>query len=334
MKGKKEVVSIIASLLVFILLIQGAGRLLIPELDVSGTNWKSYRMEPENSVQVLFVGSSVVFCDIAPAVVYKESGITSYLIAGPEQTMPISYYFIREACKTQKPEAVFVELKGLFFAQYGEHTIANLAFLPNSLNRLEAVFRTARREDIPGLLFPVLDYHERWNDLTLAELQERMKPARISENAGYMARNFTNVQDGVQTYRPNGEYAEECARYLRRISSFCEEQGISLYLFFAPVTTTVDSQAKAWVASILPELNISGCYDFSTEEAFTEIGLDMQTDWSDDLHLNVKGSERFSAFLGNLLIEEGFQQADVSDRSLYDIWSRRVSAFYDGGSGS
>lgn len=325
MGQKKEVRSFLAALLIFFLLFQGAGYLLLPELDVSGTNWKSYKKEPKNSIQVMFVGSSVVFCDISPAAIYETSGITSYLIAGPEQTMPVSYYYIREACKTQKPEAIFVELKGLFFAQYGEHTIANFAFLPHDMNRLEAVFHAARREDIPGLLFPVLDFHDRWNDISINELQERLKPTEVSANAGYMQRDQVEEQNAVTSFHPNEDYLAECAAYLKKISQYCNEQGIRLYLFFAPVTDTVDQETKKWVESLIKDLCIVDYYDFSREDAFRKIRLDMKTDWADVLHLNAVGTKKFSVFLANLLRAEGIQPCDHEDQ---ELWEMRIRELY------
>ncbi len=322
---KNEVKSFLIAIMVFFLLFQGVGYLLLPELDISGTNWKSYKKEPQNSIQVMFVGSSVVFCDISPAAVYETSGITSYLIAGPEQTMPVSYYYIREACKTQKPEAIFVELKGLFFAQYGEHTIANFAFMPHDMNRLEAIFHAARKEDIPGLLFPVLDFHDRWNDISLNELQERAKATKASVNAGYMQRNQVSEQQAVTSFHPNGEYMEECVTYLRKISQFCNEQGIKLYLFFAPVTDTVDQKTKEWVELLVKELNITDYYDFSNEAAFQKIGLDMKTDWADVLHLNADGTAKFSSFLAKLLRAEGIQPCDRED---IELWEMRIRELY------
>ena len=322
MDKKKEARSVLAALLVFFLLFQGAGFLLLPELDISGTNWKSYKKEPHNGIQVMFVGSSVVFCDVSPAAVYKASGITSYLITGPQQTMPISYYFIREACKTQKPEAIFVELKGLFFAQHGKHTIANFAFMPLGLNRLEAIFHAARREDIPGLLFPVLSFHDRWNKLTVKELQERVRAAQISTNAGYMESDLVEEQGEITTIHPDTSYVEECVEYLKRIDRYCSEQGIRLYLYFAPVTDTVDLDAKDWVAALVQELNVAGYYDFSNEQAFQEIGLDKKTDWEDVIHLNTNGAIKFSSFLAKLIQSEGIQPGDNVDTAL---WETRVA---------
>ena len=304
---KKEARSLLAALLVFLLLLQGAGYLLLPELDISGTNWRSYKKEPENSIQVMFVGSSVVFCDVSPAAVYKASGITSYLITGPQQTMPISYYFIREACKTQNPEAIFVELKGLFFAQHGKHTISNFAFMPHGINRLEAIFCAAYREDIPGLLFPILSFHDRWNDLTISELRERAQASQVSVNAGYMESGLVEEQGELTSYHPSMEYTEECVAYLKRIDQFCSQQGIKLYLYFAPVTDTVDQETKNWVASLVQEMNIAGYYDFSNDQAFQEIGLDKKTDWEDLLHLNTNGAKKFSSFLANLMMNDGIQ---------------------------
>ena len=321
---QRELVSAILALALLFTLLQGAGFLLLPELDVSGTNWKSYQKEPEQSIQVLFVGSSVVFCNISPAVIYRESGITSYLIAGPEQSMPVSYYYIREACKTQKPDAIFVELKGLFFPQYGDYTVANLVFLPRGVNRFEAMIKTARREDLPGLLFPVLDYHERWNDLTLGELRERLKPAQVSSNAGYMPLYSLQEQREINSFHPDGEYIAECVRYLRKIDAYCTENGIALYLFFAPVTNTVDKDTKDWIAALTQELKIAGYFDFSTEESFRSIGLKLDSDWSDDLHLNTSGAEQFSIFLGRFLLDKGIPSNKTADQIL---WRLRVEDF-------
>ena len=283
-------------------------------------------MEPENSVQVLFVGSSIVFCDIVPAVIFQETGITSYLVAGPQQTMPIAYYCIREACKTQKPEAVFVELRSLFFPQYGEHTIANYAFMPRGLNRLEAILKTARKEDVPGLLFPVLDYHDRWNDITWSELSERLRPATVSANAGYMKLEYAEEQGEITSSHPDTSYTRECVSYLKKISDFCSEQGISLYVFYAPATNTVDQETKDKVIQLIRGLNISGYYDYTTEEALQEIGLDKKVDWADDIHLNGSGAEVFSAYLGKLLDAEGLKPSHL-DLNL-SIWLLRINDFY------
>ena len=324
MRVKKEVFSFLAALVLFLILFQETGYLLLPELDVSGTDWKSYRKEPENSIQVMFVGSSVVFCDIVPAVIFEESGITSYMIAGPEQTIPISYYYIREACKTQKPEVVCVELKGLFFSQYAEHTIANLAFMPRGLNRLEAVFKTAREEDISGLLFPVLNYHDRWNDLTVEEVKKRLKPAQISMNAGYMQQDYFQAQGPVKTYHPGEEYTETCILYLHKIAEYCHDNDIKLYLFLAPMVTTFDQETKNKISLLAEGLNVN-YYDFSNEEAFQKIGLDKNTDWFDDIHLNSSGARCFSVFLASLLKNEGIRPNNQADES---IWNKRIKDFY------
>ena len=328
MNKKKEVRSILIALFALLILLQGAGYLLTPELDVSGTNWKSYKNEPENSIQVMFVGSSAVFCNIAPAVVYETSGITSYLITGPEQTMPISYYYIREACQTQKPEAIFVELKGLFFPQYGEHTIANFAFMPTGWNKYDAIVHAARREDIPGLLFPVLDFHDRWNDLTFNELHERFQPAEASVNAGFMRRDDFEAQGEITAFHPSGDYIDECAAYLKKIGIYCNEQGIKLYLFFAPVINTVDDETKRWVQSLVQEMNVTGYYDFSREDALLEIGLNKSRDWADNIHLSTHGAECFSEYLANLLVTEGIKPVQLSNTAL---WEARIEGFYSSG---
>ena len=80
-----------------VLVVYRAGVLFTPKRTDYGAVWGMYQDEPENSTDVLFFGSSLAYSDIAPAVLYEECGLTSFVMAGPLQTMPVTYYYVREA---------------------------------------------------------------------------------------------------------------------------------------------------------------------------------------------------------------------------------------------
>ena len=88
----------IAALILFSIL---AGDALTPLRTAYGSTWDMYEKEPQRSIDVMFFGSSVVYCDVCPAVLWRESGVTSYVMAGPEQTIPVTYRYIRQALRTQ-----------------------------------------------------------------------------------------------------------------------------------------------------------------------------------------------------------------------------------------
>lgn len=92
MKKKKEALAVVVTAALLAALLHGAGWLLLPYADYNGTDWRRYAREPENSVDVLYVGSSLVFCDLDPVGIYGRCGVTGFNVAGPQQSMAISYY--------------------------------------------------------------------------------------------------------------------------------------------------------------------------------------------------------------------------------------------------
>ena len=143
MRKRREIAAFLAALLLFLLLSWGAGWLLRPNRTEFGSMWAAYLREPKNSVDVLFFGSSLVYCDIAPAWIWDESGLQSYVMAGPEQTIPLTYYYIREACRSQKPQTVMLEATGMFYQKYQNYTRANIGYMPLTGNRIAATFAAA-----------------------------------------------------------------------------------------------------------------------------------------------------------------------------------------------
>ncbi len=147
-------------ILLFILGINFLGGLLMPVRANFGSNWENYTQEPKNSIDVLFLGSSMAYCNVNPAVIYRQSGLTSYVVAGPELSMPITYYYLREALRTQSPQAVCLEVNALFFGKTTGFTKVTVGYMPWSWNRLQATFRAAEPELWFGLLFPIYFYHD------------------------------------------------------------------------------------------------------------------------------------------------------------------------------
>ena len=90
MKKKKEALAVVVTAALLAALLHGAGWLLLPYADYNGTDWRRYAREPENSVDVLYVGSSLVFCDLDPVGIYGRCGVTGFNVAGPQQSMAIS----------------------------------------------------------------------------------------------------------------------------------------------------------------------------------------------------------------------------------------------------
>lgn len=322
MKRCRETISILLAVILLVALLLAAGWALLPKIYISGIDWDAYSREPENSIDVFWVGSSMVFCDVAPGAVYESSGITGYVVAGPEQTIPVSYYYIREACKTQSPKAIFVELGGMFFTRFEEHTASNIAFMPRGFNRLQATCNATNREDVPGLFLPVITYHSRWNSVTAGELMDKLR-TNVSDTAGYQLQRECEPQTEISYRELTVSYYDRSLEYLKKISGYCEENGIELYLYFAPTMARTPDDLREKLEEDISGLNIAGYIDFNTEENFAALSLDAERDWVDGLHLNMGGAKKLSADFARRLMEAGFSPTENADAGL---WQTRVEA--------
>lgn len=298
-RKKREIISILLAALLLLALLLGAGWALLPKVYLSGTDWQRYRLEPEDSVDVFYVGSSMVYCDVIPAAAYEQTGLTGYVIGGPEQTIPLAYYAILQGLETQSPRAVALELDGMFFTAAEQHAPENLAFMPRGRIRLEGTLRAVQREDVPGLLLPVLAYHDRWNSLTIGELRDKLSP-EPDPWRGYML--YTEAQPQTAFSERTGDTAgyAEALTYLGKIAALCRERDIALYLYLAPCTDRLDADTRALLERDAAALG-APLRDFSAPEEMEAMGLDMQTDFLDALHLNRSGAEKFSRALGDRL---------------------------------
>ena len=88
----------------------------------------------ENSVDVLFLGASQMYCGINAQKLTDEYGILSYDFGGGGQSLMISYYYLQEALKHQKPHLVCVEVCKLFDADITSlNMIQNYPAMPMTL---------------------------------------------------------------------------------------------------------------------------------------------------------------------------------------------------------
>lgn len=334
---KKELLGLLCLLLALAIFCAAAIPVLTPKRHDYGAVWGMFNEEPKNSTDVMFLGSSLVYCDVVPSVLYEETGITFFVMAGPSQTMPITYRYLRETCKTQSPSHVFIEATGMIHEQENRHTKVNLTYMPWSANRLIPTFEETLTEggDTPeataqleknakiGLLWPLYAYHDRWDELTLRDFKEGLLGSDPDPLAGY---TFLDHIEEIEefTVREFDEDLENYARnvsYAQKIVEYCEENGITPVFFISPTTNRLSDE---WAEKIKSDLTALGADFIDFNDDFDEIGLDLSQDFYDYRHLNYHGAEKFSKYLAGVLAQFGITPAGNADENL---WQERVQHF-------
>ena len=79
--------------------------------------------QPENSLDVLFLGDSEAYSGFVPMALWKDTGIASFVCASVDQKPYETEDFLREALKNQSPKVVVLETVILLSQQKPDDTI-------------------------------------------------------------------------------------------------------------------------------------------------------------------------------------------------------------------
>ncbi len=287
---------------------------------------KSYYKQKENTVDALFVGSSHVFCHVNTGVLWQEYGISAYDLAGAEQPYWNSYYYIKEALKTQSPKVICLEIStpGIrpIDNQPENWLITNTYGIRLNANRFGAIKASATENAFARLLVPFNSTHGRYVDLT----EDDFTDANSSINyKGFDPRETTVAFDkpDISNVTNRTPLSEKEEKYLRMIIEYTKLQNIPLMFFSSPYVVEADEQAKYnTVFDIADECGIP-YIDFN--KRYDAMGLDFETDMAEVLHLNRSGNQKFTKYLGKCLTEM-YDLKDHRGERKYASWD--VDALY------
>lgn len=303
MKKYQEILALTASILVIVLVLGAFTALVTPKRHGYGSTWGHYLAEEPDSIDVLFVGSSLTYCNVIPALFWEKTGLTAYDVTGPALTVPGEYYFLREALKTQSPSVVFIEITAALYQRYTGHTDTMLGYIPWGENRLLAVLNEAEPEKIGGLLFPMLTYHSRWSELEEDDWKVFRHGYEPDLLAGYtylgVARSIPEYT--VRTDELDREVMARNMEYLHRIAGICLEEGIIPVFYESPAAAVMPQEEMDKVRADLAAIDEAVVVNFN--DFRDEIGAALDYDYYDALHYNTAVAEKFSRFLGEWFME-------------------------------
>ncbi len=283
-----------------------------------------------NHVDILCVGSSHMFCGLNPAQMYKDHGFAAYIIAHGSQSPWQSYYYLKEALRTQTPQLVILDVY-MFQYDYEAYqdyqTVVNLLNTPLSCNKISALNASVAESKLNILLrFPyIYDEYDEWPGFTLEKYY-----GNEDYSLGFNYDNTTDKKeieeygigeaDNVTSVHKINEKNEE---YLRKIVCYCKDRGIEIVLINAPWPFVgYDSQARFnYIDQIASEYDI--CF-IDGNRKWDDIGVDWTTDsMGNGGHLNYSGVTKFTAYTDRIL-ERNFKLPDRRGNTDYLAWEESV----------
>ena len=303
MKTAKRIMSIAVFLTVFFMLFSLCDRILSRKETEGWWNVTAkidgFYNSPKDEYDVMFFGSSNTYCSFNPLVVWKETGVKSYVFATQQQPLWATYYYMKDAFKRQSPDVAVLDV--LMLSKNDEYYDdgVNYTFcdnMPLSSDKIKLAYVSAPEGRRLGLVVRFLKYHSRWNELTKEDFEYRRRDmsdyskgfyvlTSVSNKAEHM--DLTNVTDSTPLSDKNMEY-------LYKIIELCKKKNVRLMLVKAPSNSTEEEKRYYNTAREIAEENGVEFTDYNM--LYSEIGLDMKTDFFDERHLNIYGAEKFTKY--------------------------------------
>lgn len=260
---------------------------------------ENYYALPEDTVDVLLLGSSHMGMNVNPSLMWETQGIAAYACWGSVQPTWNTYYYLKECLKTQRPRLIVMDAYAaaldIEYSDY-EAMVKNLLGMRFSKNKLEAIQVSSPPEYRADVLLGFPTYHYRYADLTPSDFEyyfwqkDPSLQTLITSDAVYPIR-ILDTAAITQT----ADLPEKMADYLHRIIACCREEGIPLLLIASPYELSeLEQQRFNQVKRIADEYDLTF---LNFNEFYAEAGIDPASDYCDPGHLNNNGIAKYTAYL-------------------------------------
>lgn len=294
----------------------------VTELPYLSEKWDGFYEKDKNSLDMLFIGTSVVHTGVDVNYLYHEYGFTSYDLSADQMAGSNEYYFLKEASRYQSPKVVFFDVQALSH----EDSLAtgsihySYDFMRQGLNRIQGI-KEHKKVSHDGTIFPFVEYHTRWEELDETDFKYIGMDKLNMLNGYFIYMRSCNTEIPV-FYEKSDVTLEELGcdaveKNLDRILTLCNEMGAEAILFRTPQVYT--KQQAEYCDAIEKYAGERGIKFWNFNEHYDEIGIDFSTDFVDGQHLNYLGSRRFTAFLGTM-IEAQLEYPDHRGMPGYEEW--------------
>ena len=276
-------------------------------------------VQPEDSIDVAFMGSSHVHYDVNTAYLWEQFGIAGYDYSAAEQPLWITYHYLQELCKTQSPSLIVLDMfaPSAFKDDYQYNYLTdNLNGMRFSVNKLRMLSVSCEPDRLWEFWPSISTYHMRYRELT----EEDWKPFGRTRYDRMAYKGFFPHYDIDPHEAPQGDrrsadgLTAKSREYLMKIIYYAKEKDIDLFLIVSPYNPDWEDVEVYRQTRDIAMFNGIRFEDYNDLAA--DIGIDYARDFNDDSHLNYDGSIRFSDYLGRNICD----YYDIPDRRGDEYW--------------
>lgn len=300
------------------------------EMDTDNLNYL-YK-EDKDTLNVVCMGSSAMYRFWIPQQAYQEQGFTSALVATADQNIHAIPYLMDEVEKTQDVDLYVVEVRYPEAAQARvinkkndpKNDLAMFSYIATgmrpSLNRL-AMINDLLEEDEENTklewMLPILKYHGNAVTFKSDKVVERLNG--IVDTDMYVRQTYKVTPMEATAVKENEtiRLEEEYKNSIDRIAAKAEELGKRVFFLSTPY---FPGEVRGNLHVQMSEYIKQQGYDYlDMMDLMDEIGLDARTDYYDEQHTNIAGSQKVTTYLASYLAKN-YELPDRLDEVQKEHW--------------
>ena len=304
-----------------------------------------FERQPENSLDVLYFGTSEIYAGVSPIITYASEGITGYNFAVSYKSAITAYYQLLYALKHQTPKIVVCDFDSLFEdelpSQDNEALYRKIyETMPDKTIRrqlLSDILRYDRSQDYLSWRFPLLRYHSIWSDLKKENFEpdDQIDPDYKSYEKGALLNSKAFIGEGYDVtpdlWRSEGKdlkLSDVSVTFYDRFIEACKEKGIKVVAVITPKIAHAARITNRW--PLMKEYLDSRGVDYLLYNSFEQVErmqLSFEEHYYDTGHLNTIGALVFSETLAADLKERYGLASRKEDPTVAAEWDAAYSLF-------
>lgn len=349
---KKLVFKICLAIVIFPIAALALSGIFVPKW-VDGNNPQTFQMEnfnklEEHSLDVLVLGSCQSYQGFNPAILWESEGLTSYVLASPDQRIYVSYLYLLYALQTQSPKVVLLDTlmftepntkshafdtkavysvpdkkfwydaqKEIFEIHYTGDKMLPQYYVDKAINAIQAVF--------PVFTFnTTLDLTENWIRYYCGTLDNDTYNGSVPMYVHMDLSKLSNfMQDNSQTEHKLDPIAAE---YVEKIVDVCKKNDIQLILYKTLSPSYWSYESNRIVSEYAEALGLE-YIDFNMDwEAY---GLDLSQHLYALWKLNADGMYITTQYLGDYITSHYGNLFDGRKTETTVVYYNDMSARYN-----
>lgn len=304
----KHLIKDLVFILIFLIILHFCTNIFVLKGNTFGSDVTSFYREKKNSLDMIFFGSSHSYATFSPDIIKEKTGLNSYNFATQQQPIYITYHYMVESLKTQKPRYFVLEGHMLTIDQdYTTEGVTRDAIdkMHFSYNKIQAINTSVKdvTERLP-YYFNIIKYHTRYNSLDKNDIIDGLLMKGIN-NKGYKAldskKDILVNNNHLINIKGQKIISSKNLEYLNKIIKLCENNNIQLIVVVSPCALNEEMNKKYnWLEEYL---NSNKIQFVNYNKKFKDLNISYG-DFYDTGHLSYIGAEKistaFSKYLSSL----------------------------------